>query len=407
VAASISFVDKPTTEDADQPCAARWLLASFVRRDFDSDERGEEALGKSGNVDLQPGETATALLEVLVDEVSHARMLNDGQCVLEDILVLRVADGRDHFIPLQASWSPTCIGRSIDELIRVPDGGIRQFVQSRSKGRASSGSIPYELRVRRAAPKELLQLLEAAGTLMERLLADEQMLENRTIPKDDPGWPFECREHQPSNELAANIIRALDEDSPIIDALGTEAKSLGRLEAVCRVLLIFLNGLTDGVVDIPLWSRIEQAPLPSLGLGLRGARSQEEADEDDKAAILDILSSAPNHNVSFVFLTSTVSKILSDLAPVAAPELDGVKWMGRGIGSIGRRTLSFRRGRHPSGARAGQDLRQMREKRFAEILAKAACRAPPATKDKERKTLEDRQRSMLYLFLKQPGAGNG
>ena len=406
MAASIFFVDKPTTENADQPGPSRWLSTSFVQRDSDPDDAGGEAVDLSKHVCLRPGETATALLEVFVDDVSHARMLNDGQRILEDVLVLRVADGRDHFIPVQAAWAPSCIGRSVDELIRVPDGGIRRFVKARSQGRAPSGSIPYELEVRRAAPKELLQLLETMGDLLERVLADEHMLQDGGIPKDRPGWPLESHEHQPDSGQAADVVRALDEDSAIGDAFGVEVPCLARLEVVSHVLLRFLDGLTDGIVDMSLWSRIEQSSLPSLSLGSKSAKPREEADEDDKAAVLDVLSSAPNHNVSFVFLTSTISKMLSDLSKGAKSDLDGLSWMGRGIGSIGRRTLSFKRGSLPSQAQTARDQQHARETRFVDILAKAVCRAPPAIKGKERKATEDRQRLMLALFLKGPRGGN-
>ncbi len=110
----VFFVDKPSTENGDA-AAPEWLTARFEPSDMDG-ETQRVALGKE--VTLEPGETVRALLEVSITEMGHVRMLNDGQAQLEDVLVLRVVDGRDHFIPVRATWSATCIGRSIEELIR-------------------------------------------------------------------------------------------------------------------------------------------------------------------------------------------------------------------------------------------------------------------------------------------------
>jgi hypothetical protein len=44
--------------------------------------------------------------------------------------------------------------------------------------------------------------------------------------------------------------------------------------------------------------------------------------------------------------------------------------------------------------------RQARERRFAEIFGKVVCRGPSPVKDKEKRTLEDRQQAVIGLFLK-------
>ncbi len=200
------------------------------------------------------------------------------------------------------------------------------------------------------------------------------MLDKSLVPKDKPGWPFETLIHQLDSAQVGGIIDALDDDKHIGDVFSPETSSLVRLEVVSHVLLLFLDGLTDGIVSIPLWARIEQASLASLNQGASSA-SRDSSCEDDKAAVLDILASAPNHNISFVFLTATMAKIISELSPLSLADLDALKSMGRGIGSLGRRTLSFRKsGPNPSSeALAALERRQAREKRYAEILGKAAC----------------------------------
>ncbi|KAK3937694.1 Synaptojanin-1 [Diplogelasinospora grovesii] len=423
VPATFSFVEKPTTEEPDMSVLPQWLKTSFIRDDATEDETEAVDLGKE--VTLEPGETVKAFLEVLVDEIPHARMLNDGQASLEDVLVLRVTDGRDHFIPVRATWSPTCIGRSIDELIRVPNGGIRKFAKALSEKKGRMGSIPYDLDVHNAAPKELFKLTEVVETLTERALADEQMLEECKIPEHQPGWPFDeaawkFGDKGSRTSHVVNIVDALDNDKPINDAFDPETRSLERLEAASAALLLFLRGLTDGIITNQLWARIEQASLPSLAHFTTPATAaarllpDERACEDDRGTILDILSSAPNHNICFVFLVATLAKVMSELAPLSKADMDTLKAAetatGRssGIGVLGRRSLSFRRSGSVAGtaqALAALERRQAREHRFAEIFGKVVCRAQIPEKDKERKTLEDRQRAIVEMFLQRRGDG--
>ncbi|CAK7229285.1 hypothetical protein SCUCBS95973_007169 [Sporothrix curviconia] len=445
VPAVFSFVEKPTTEDlaASGPVAHpyQWLTTTFVRQDKEEEEE-EGPLDVSQKVTLEPGETVNALLEVFVGDLVFARMLNDGVSQLEDVLVLRVEDGRDHFIPVRGVWAPTCIGRSIEELVRVPDGGIRAFVAAlvdeaakKSGKRALGselGSISYDLDVRCSAPKELFKLTETIENLVDRALADEQMLEEYKIPSDRPGWPFENPTQAPENRHVVAAINALDNDRPILDAFEPEVPSLLRLEVVSHILLLFLRGLTDGVVTIPLWARIDQATLLSLSTNGSSKNASNPIARDpnaeaDKNTILDILSSTPHHNISFVFLTATLSRIIAELSPLSLGDLDALRSISRnnnnnnnnsgsssasgggfsaaigGIGSIGRRSLStFRKaGASPaSAALEALDRRMARERRYAEIFGTVMCRAPLLAKERERKAQDDKQRAVVELFLR-------
>ncbi|KAJ9133821.1 Inositol polyphosphate 5-phosphatase OCRL-1 [Pleurostoma richardsiae] len=401
VPATFSFVDKPGLDQDDEDAGVDWLTTSFTRSEM-SDVSGE-AVDVGRMVTLEPGETVNAVLEAFIGDVSHARVLNDGQSRLEDVLVLRVIDGRDHFIPIRAIWSPTCIGRSIDELIRVPDGGIRKFATERARETGYAGAIPYDLPVHWSAPKELFRLTEALEIMAERVIADEQMLELSQIPRDSPGWPFENFISEARRSQIPRVIDALDNDRAIADAFTPEVASIDRLEAVAEVLLLFLAGLTDGIVTMPLWSRIEQADIPSVNQPST-SRTMSPS-EDDKAALLDILSGAPNHNICFVFLATTLSKVVADLSPVSKGEVDALSAavMPRAtLGPLSRRSLSFLRSQAPSPAEASAvlDKRAARERRVAEIFGKVVCRAPRPVRDRERRTLEDKQRAMVELFLR-------
>lgn len=383
VAASVSFVENFDVDGEDVP---KWLSAS---------------LSESNEVTLQPGDTVNATIEVFVDKIAQAKVLNDGRASLEQILVLRVADGRDHFLPIRAAWLASCIGRSIDELIRVPDGGIQHFVASLTK----KGSIPYDADVHRSAPKELFRLIEAVEVLLDRTIADEEMLGSYTIPKDKHGWPFEDAVAGPHKEWLSDVVHVVDTDQPIADAFPAETNPCQRLETVAEVLLLFLHGLVDGVISMPLWSKIEQAPIV---VGESGA--------DDRTAILDILTHAPNHNICFVFLTTTLAKVIAELAPLTKNDLETlaaarVSQATTGaigaIGALGRRSLSFRRSAALSAgttssaveAMAAMERRKAKEKRMAQIFGKAICRAMPPARDKERRALESKQAAVVELFL--------
>ncbi|KAM7202589.1 putative PI phosphatase [Naviculisporaceae sp. PSN 640] len=431
VPATFSFVEKPTTEDAEGSAAWQWLTTSFTRSEAPSDDTELVELGKE--VTLEPGETVNALLEVLIDDISHARLLNGGEASLEEVLVLRVTDGRDHFIPARATWAPTCIGRSIDELIRVPKGGIREFVHSLSEKKGKTGSIPYDLEVHSAAPRELFHLTEALERLTERALADEQMLDDCHIPKGD-GWPFAegswtVTDHDLRTSRVIDVVEALDTGKSVADAFSPDVSSIERLETIAEVLILFLRGLTDGIITTVLWNRIEQASLSSLGQTPSLKTSTDEAEEEDKTTILDILSAAPNHNISFVFLTAALAKMSTDLAPISKVDMDvlraaenivansgtgagpaGVvgRGIGIGVGVLGRRSLSFRRSTGGSGtaeALAALEKRQARERRFAEVFGMVVCRAviPEGAKAKERKAVEEKARGVIELFLRRRG----
>ncbi|RKL01369.1 hypothetical protein BFJ71_g5148 [Fusarium oxysporum] len=102
---------------------------------------------------------------------------------------------------------------------------------------------------------------------------------------------------------------------------------------------------------------------------------------DTKTQILDILSSAPNHNIAFVFLTATLSRAASELTPVTNEPKGGLS-----------RRLSFRRGNAED---EDTKKRKMRERRYAEIVGPLVCRV-----DEKEKGSRDRARTVVEMFLR-------
>lgn len=423
VPAQFGFVETPSLVDSDSSSdSPQWLNASFKRRHSDGADDGtqEEPAELGDEVTLEPGETLSAALEVLVDDLSHARALNDGRAKLEDILVLRVRDGRDHFIPVRATWLPTCFGRSIEELIRVPSdgGGIRGFAQERTP---QGGAIPYDLEVHSAAPRELFKLTELLETLTTRVLADASMLGQDVFPADEPGWPLDesawtFRDEEARRAQVVSLIEALDTDQPLGDSLPLDSPSSHRLEVVSAVLLQFLRGLTDGIITAPLWAKMEVA-LPQLSASasassypLRATLENEAEAEDDKEAILDILSSAPNHNIAFVFLSAALAKVVEELSPISRADVEALlapASQGKRLSALGRHGLGFRRngadnGNSMAAAEAALARRRARERRFAEIVGKVTCRVGLPAKEKERRAVEEKMRCVVEMFLRKP-----
>lgn len=372
VAATFSFVERPSSADGDET-SPEWLRTLFVR----SHEELSDSLGQS--VTLDPGETVSAVVKVQVTKISHIRDLNNNLAKLEEVLVLRIEDGRDYFVPIRATWLPTCLGRSIDELIRIPDGGIRRFF----KEKGLHGPITQDMAVHCSAPKELFKLTEAMQALTERCVADEMMLEEVVLPRD-PAWPIDPNSWEVGPEergpLQVDLIHALDNDKTLLEVFPVEVSAAHKLEALSFVLLYFLESLTDGLIPTHLWTKVTTS-LPNL------TSIPPASWPDTKTQILDILLSAPNHNIAFVFLTATLSRVASELSPVttAAAASTGPKGLTRRI--------SFRR----SGAAQGEDVkkRRLRERRYADVVGPLVCRV-----DAREKSVKDRARLLVEMFLR-------
>jgi hypothetical protein len=259
-----------------------------------------------------------------------------------------------------------------------------------------------------SAPKELFKLTEAVEVLMERALAEEHMLEGCAVPREAAGWPFDeaswkfsaadMDDNLESREnMKLALIEALDTDRPLLEVLPLERPALHRIEVVAEILLLFLRALTDGIITAPLWARLETA-LPGLGTAARA--STPEAREDDKAAVLDVLSAAPNHNIAFVFLTAMLARLAAELSPVTRADLDA-------LAASRRPALAFRRsvGAAAAAAEVAVTRRRARERRLADMFGKIVCRTAMPAREKERKAVQERQRGVVELFLRREADG--
>lgn len=305
VPASFGFHDRPVHSDEDKGIAPKWIK---VIVDWDSDNPG----ALYPEYTLMPGDTVNIELTLRVYDIHQVTSLNNGKAMLDDILVLGVNQGRDHFIPLHGEWLQSCFGRPLAELTQLPEGGVRQLgthhVESRNDG------------VRLSAPRELFRLTEAITDLIERSLAEWEMTATASdsVPpwRSDkgPGWPFAAqtwslKDHEKRDELLGVAREALDTAASMTTCFDADIPAINRLEVLSETLIQFLYSLTDGIVTRDLWSQIEPELLA------REKSRRLYSNEEMQAWLLELMSSAPAHSVAFTFLTFMLSRVAAEIAP--------------------------------------------------------------------------------------------
>ncbi|KAL3419532.1 type II inositol-1,4,5-trisphosphate 5-phosphatase [Phlyctema vagabunda] len=387
VQAKFAFVNRPSPLGVDR-ISPEWLTVKFLGHD---PEDGPQDVDRE--IVLEPGDAINVSMEILVSEIPLVRALNLSQTFLEDVLVLRVIDGRDHFIPVRGYWLQSCFGRSVEELIRIPEGGVRALLPDSSGHYVNRGQ-----EVRWSAPRELFKLTETIESLVERVIAEESMLDCEHPPREAAGWPFDkagwiFTEKNSREVRKSEVIIGLESDKNLNECLPAEIPAVKRLEIVAEVLLMFLDSITDGIVPESLWLNLDEQR------SLRDPRVIMDA-EEEKSQILDVLSASPNHNISFVFLTSMLAKLASELAPVSNSYAASIASSARSSIDQVRRSLSFRGKPPPLPSDPAIVRRQAVDRRYAEIFAPVIFKISKLLKEKERKAMEDRRRDILEVFLR-------
>ena len=384
VQATVGFADRSIDEEHARGVAPPWLSIRFDRRS-DGHELNKSTLQQ---YTLEPGDAANVELTILVDDVAAVRALNDGSEKINDVLVLRIHDGRDYFLPLRGTWLQSSFGRSIDRLIRIPEGGIRKLQHQHP-----DGSNHGDEGVKWSAPREILRLTEATEELVERTIAEWGMRgEEVEPPWHDLLWPFGHLGEGGHKNIAAvthQIREALDNDLPINQVLTLETNALQRLEAVAEVLPEFLSSLEDGVITEALWSQIEKATAENVQV------KNHLSGEDERMQILEILSASSAHSVSFTLITFMLSRVSGEIQSVEASSDSPRR-------SSDAASRSSKESSRPNGLSQDQDRARRidREGGYANIFARAMIRAPMVEKDKERKASEARQKHVVETFVR-------
>lgn len=312
VPATFSFVNAEAKGENDLQ-SPPWIRIHVHPTGITEKEQEIQAVLPPGKHVIPPGTSATVDITVTINDIHMVRNLTLQKQTIEHVLVLRVDKGRDHFFPLNGNWVPTCFGLSLEQLTRLPDTGVRSLsnVETLLSPPTSSGG---------SAPRELLRLTEAVGELVERAVAEWNMTNEGMIPPWESdgslGWPFKRHEQRPQTteekKMTRHIIAALDTNESFSDVFPPETKSHIRAEIMAGVLLSFLQSLHDGLVTAKQWKALNA----SLHNNEKAKATQQMTSRDVESRVMDILSSAPIHSVSFTFVTFMLTQIANEIAPV-------------------------------------------------------------------------------------------
>ena len=249
-------------------------------------------------ITLQPGDSANIDVVASVHQAEQLYQFNEGSTKPDAVLVMRVYKGRDHFIPVQANWLPSCFGLSIDRLIRIGKDGVRKQRLDRE--------LDKEV-VKSSAPRELFRLTESLEKGLSNIASDPARLE--VMRQQNLGWPFVCRpiEEIARDDQSLSIREALDTGSPIELP---NANSIEEIELLSETLVLFLSYMSGQIVPLQLWDILSVSLVE-----LEKARRLPQ-DEQLRSHVLDVLSTSPPASISFTFITFMLSRFVTIMAPV-------------------------------------------------------------------------------------------
>lgn len=390
VPASFGFANRPVDNTQPEGPLPAWLTVKF--------DRHPDPPSKASTKDpdeqytLEPGDVLSAELKLKVDSLDMVNLLNEGSSCLEEVLVVRVKDGRDHFLPLRAHWLPSALTRTVDKLIKIPEGGIRKL----------QGQTPDREGVRWSVPREIFRLTEAIEVNMERALAEWEMTGHESDKENAPwqhnaAWPFVASERDADDEeILADVFNAVDCDEPFEQTFPGGMRPRLKLEYLAGALLLFLRSLQDGVITKSLWEKLEE------GIATREKSKQQLDRDDEKIWALEILASQPNHNATFLLLISMLQNLTNQIAEASKPDPTAprasTELPASPTVSVRRRTLS----RVPNIA-----LRQLIHRNYASVLADVMFKGPNTEKlrEKEKGVRKERMTRLVELFLRDEADG--
>lgn len=106
---------------------------------------------------LIPGDKAIAMNFTLTLDNMTAQLLNSGREVLDDIVILRLENGRDYYITIKATYARSCFGMLAEDLVMYSDP-IRNVPLDAIK---RAETVDPRLAAALCVPKELWRLIDA------------------------------------------------------------------------------------------------------------------------------------------------------------------------------------------------------------------------------------------------------
>ncbi|PSK56670.1 Inositol polyphosphate 5-phosphatase OCRL-1 [Elsinoe australis] len=391
VPAVITFVDRPVGAGQTPGPSPVWMCINMDPENGSFDDTRHF----TGPRTLEPGDSCNVDLHLKIKGRHLITALNEGVKQLDDILVLRVENGRDHFIPVRGKWMESSLGRSIDKLIRIPEGGIRKLQNQRPKSKSSAGIPMDEMPIKWSAPRELFRLTDSSEKLTELCIAEWEMTSS---DKEAPwvttaGWPFAesswtVTSFEERHELSGAVCEALDTNAPINECMPAETPKLAMLETLASFLIEYLDSMPDGVITGELWDKILEAQKQM------DQEKKELSLEDQRTTIQEVLSESPPHSISFILITSMLDRIIqeqvsSTLRSAEKNEFQIPQPLKR-TNSLSKKEMS----KEPKVA-----YRQIITRKIAEIFGNAIIKTAEPEKAKEKAALDERKAKLLDLFL--------
>ena len=132
VEATMCFVNRPTADSTIESPTPPWLSIAWDREPDSQSPNSPKSKSKSKQPQpeyytLDPGDACNVTLTVRVEAMEILGAFNDGKARLDDILILRVQDGRDHFLPVQGKWVQSAVDRTVERLTNVTENTVRKL----------------------------------------------------------------------------------------------------------------------------------------------------------------------------------------------------------------------------------------------------------------------------------------
>lgn len=338
---------------------------------------------------LEPGDACSVELVAVVQNMELVRALNEGQ-LLEDVLILRVRDGRDHFLPVRGVWKHSSHGRTIDALIRIPEGGLRKLQHQQPHGADKTNGGSDGAPVRWSVPREIFRLTEGVEAVTERCIAEQGMLAGAVDGASDSvapwlrvaGWPFTTESWALTTDdrerHEVELYEALDNDQAFDALLPTNLSASQHVEIFASALLLFLHNLQDGIVTPFVWDGLERDFFRSRPTKPRTA----SASTDERASVLEILAAQPYHSACFVLVTAMLARILNEISQSTQEQSTSTGASMRLVDD-----------------NATVAIRQRLAQSYAAVFAEALVRLPAAEGTKRRVQMEVWRKELVLLFL--------
>lgn len=164
---------------------------------------------------LIPGDAPATMHFTITIDSHTAQLLHSGREVLDDILILRLENGRDYYITVKASFARSCFGMSVDELVMYSEPIRNIPIDPVERAKKIDPNAASALCV----PKELWRVIDA---MSEKGIQAPHLFVERGVPEEmkqireslDTGAPFgRFRIHSYAEVFVAFVMSL---SSPII-----------------------------------------------------------------------------------------------------------------------------------------------------------------------------------------------